>query len=349
MSTLTHGPAPTAPPGHPDHDRGTRRSSSTPRLSGTAWLVWRQHRAAYWTVIALTLLGVLAMVYLRGQLMDQLDALDSSTRKSDGLPPDFEKYTNRLSSFGGFLGYVPILVGVFLGAPLVAGDLESGTAKLVTSQSVSRLRWLTTKYAVTAALIALSTAVLGTVFSWWWSPLRGRADTLEWTSGTFFDSTGVMPVAYALLTFTVGVAVGLVLRRTLVSMVVTLGIVGAIGVVWDRFRLDLGHIRTVSTESGVGSGATRPELPTEAVQQGQGTDFLTSSGAHLDWTTCVEKSDNTQAHTACLESKHVVGWSMDYLPASQMHPMQWLGAAIMLTITAAFLAFIIPKSRNRLL
>ncbi|MEV2210396.1 ABC transporter permease subunit [Streptomyces sp. NPDC050997] len=344
MTTLTHDPAHTAPAGRPQNAPGSRPAG--PRLGGTAWLVWRQHRAAFWTLIALTLLCVVVMVFLRGQVVDYLDA---QPRKSGGLPPDFEQYTSRLSSFGGYLGYVPLLTGVLLGAPLIAGDLESGTAKLVTSQSVSRLRWLTTKLAMPAALIALSTAILAAVFDWWWSPVKGRADTLEWTSGVFFDVTWVMPVAYALLTFAVGVAFGMVLRRTLVSMVVTLGIVVAIGVVWDRFRLSLGHIMSVSTDKGVGPGAARPELPTGAVQQGQGTYFLTSSGARLDWTACLDKVDNDRAHTACLESKHVIGWSMDYLPISQMHTMQWLGAGIMLAVAAAIVTFIIVWGRKRLL
>jgi hypothetical protein len=347
MTTLIEDPAHSAPTGRPRGGRGSRQAGL--RLSGTAWLVWRQHRAAYWTLIALTLLGVIAMVYQRGQMMDYLNALDASSQKSNSLSPDFETHSDRLTSFGGYLGFFPILAGVFLGAPLIAGDLETGTAKLVTSQSVSRLRWLIMKLAMTAGLIALSTAVLAVVFKWWWSPVKGRSSTLEWTSGTFFDVTNVMPVAYALLTFTVGAAIGMVLRRTLVSMVVTLGAVGAIAVVWDRFRLDLGHILTASTRDGVGSGAARPKLPAEAVQQGQGTYFLTSSGDKLDWTTCLDQSEHDKAHAACLESKNVVGWAMDYLPVHQMQPMQWLGATIMLTVTAAVVAFILFWGRKRLL
>ncbi|MGB8939542.1 MAG: ABC transporter permease [Streptomyces sp.] len=347
MSTLTQAPAPTAPDGHPQQGWSPRRL--IPRLGGTTWLVWRQHRAAFWTIIALTLLSVAAMVFLRGQMMDYLRTLDPSEKKPGGLPPGFEPFGERLFDAGSYLGYLPVLAGVLLGAPLVAGDLETGTAKLVTSQSVSRLRWITTKLAVPAALIALSTGVLSAVYNWWWSPVKMSAQQMEWTSGVIFDVTGAMPVAYALLTFTVGVAVGMVLRRTLVSMVVTLGIVVAIGLVWDRFRVNLGHVMTVSTDKGVGPGAKQPELPAQAVQQGQGTDFLTSSGDRLDWMTCLDKMDDTKAHTACLESKHVVGWSMDYLPIDQMHTMQWLGTAIMLTLTAAVTTFTILWCRKRLL
>lgn len=344
-TTLTHDPARTASDGRPRNGRGSRQIG--PRLGGTAWLVWRQHRAAFWTIIAFTLVSVIGMVLLRGQMLDYLGTLEASQRKPGSLPPDFEEFGGRLSDAGQYLGYFPVLAGVLLGAPLIAGDLESGTAKLVTSQSVSRLRWLTTKLAMPAALVALSTGVLGGVFKWWWSPAKGAAQT-EWTSGAIFDVTGPMPVAYALLTFTVGVAVGLLLRRTLVSMVVTLGIVVAIGFVWDEIRVNLGHIMSVSTDKGVGSGARQPELPDLAVQQGQGTYFLTSSGDRLDWTTCLDKVQ-TPGHAACLESKNVIGWTMDYLPISQMQSMQWLGAGIMLAVTAAVVAFIVTWGRKRLL
>ncbi|HWU11683.1 MAG TPA: hypothetical protein VN520_35935 [Streptomyces sp.] len=103
---------------------------------------------------------------------------------------------------------------------------------------------------------------------------------------------------------------------------------------------------TVSTDRGVGPGATPPELPAQSEQQGQGTYFLTGSGDRLDRTTCLDVSENARAHTACLESEHVIGWSMDYLPVSQLHAMQWLGAGIMLAVTAAV---VILRGRKRLL
>ncbi|WP_203185964.1 ABC transporter permease subunit [Streptomyces pratensis] len=340
MTTLTRDPARTAP-------AGSLRNSWIPRLGGPVWLVWRQHRAAFWTLIAVMLVGVSVMAYLRGQAMDFLAAQDPDSRRLGGLPSEFETHVDRLHSIGSYLGFVPVLAGVFLGAPLVAGDLETGTAKLVTSQSVSRTRWLITKLVVPAAVLALSTGMLTAVFTWWWRPLKGLSDALIWTS--LFSVTGVVPVAYALLTFTVGVAVGLLLRRTLVSMVVTLGIVVAIEFAWSEVWRSLGHVMSINTDKGVGPGLVPPELPDQAEQQGQGTYFLTGSGDRLDWTTCLDQMDNDRAHTACLESKHVIGWSLDYLDVSQMQAMQWLGAGAMFALAAAVATFVVLWGRKRLL
>ncbi|MFD5869739.1 ABC transporter permease [Streptomyces sp. NPDC060322] len=340
MTTLTRAPARTTP-------TGPARNRWIPRLGGPVWLVWRQHRAAFWTLLGATVVGVIVMVHLRGQMMDYLATQDPTARRSGGLPPEFEAYADPLFDIGSYLSYIPVLAGVLLGAPLVAGDLETGTAKLVTSQSVSRLRWLIVKLAVPAVMLTLSAGVLTGVLTWWWHPVKGLSSGLIWTA--FFGVTGVTPVAHALLTFTVGVAVGLLLRRTLVSMVVTLGLVVAIGFVWDELWRSLGHVMSVSTDKGVGPGAVRPELPAEAEQQGLGTYFLTSSGDRLDWTTCLGQVEDDRAHTACLESKHVIGWSIDYLPVSQMQSMQWLGAGIMLAVAAAVATFVILWGRKRLL
>jgi ABC-2 family transporter protein len=340
MTTLTRDPVRTAP-------AGSTRNKWIPRLGGPVWLIWRQHRAAFWTLIAVTLLGVVAMVYLRGQMMDYLSAQEPTSRRSGGLPPEFETHVDRLRSIAGYFSFIPVLAGVLLGAPLIAGDLETGTAKLVTSQSVSRLRWLTMKLAVPATMLALSTGILASVFTWWWQPAKGLSEGLIWTS--VFSVTGVTPVAYALLMFTVGVAAGMLLRRTLVSMVVTLGIVVAIEFVWSELWRSLGHIMSINTDKGVGSGAVPPELPLEAEQQGQGTYFLTGSGDRLGWTTCLDQVENNRAHTTCLQSKDIVGWSIDYLPVDQMQTMQWLGAGIMLTLTAAIVAFVLLWGRKRLL
>ena len=46
---------------------------------------------------------------------------------------------------------VPALVGVFFGAPLVARELEAGTYRLAWTQSVTRVRWLAVKLALSSA------------------------------------------------------------------------------------------------------------------------------------------------------------------------------------------------------
>ena len=57
----------------------------------------------------------------------------------------FNKYSfNMQPVLVGFFALPPLL-GVFVGAPLLARELESGTFRLIWTQSVTRLRWPLTK------------------------------------------------------------------------------------------------------------------------------------------------------------------------------------------------------------
>jgi ABC-type transport system involved in multi-copper enzyme maturation permease subunit len=318
----------------------TAPASRGPRLSGLNWLVWRQHRAAFWTLIGGTVLVVGWMVYERGQMMDALQALGWPHPKSDDW--DMKVSNGGLTRAAYGLSILPILIGVFVGAPLIASDLENGTAKLVTSQSVSRVRWIATKLGVTTLVVVVGTAVLAGVFGWWWSPVRDRSNFIAWSDGSGFDNSGPMLTALTLFTLVGGVAIGLVLRRALLSMVVTFGFAVAVQVIWSYFRLDLGNVITLTTNKGVtGSDPTLPHAAYEVERW-----FTTASGKLYGWSTCVDERTD-KARQVCLDAKGIVGWRVDYLPYSQMSSMQWFGASILLALTVALTVFILVWGRKR--
>ncbi|MDX3612816.1 ABC transporter permease [Streptomyces europaeiscabiei] len=310
------------------------------RLSGMNWLVWRQHRAAYWTLLAAAAITVAVIVYQRQQMITYLDGYGYPDLKS-GWETKYDQ--DPLNVAATTLGFLPVLIGVFVGAPLLAGDLETGTAKLVTAQSVSRVRWIATKLGVTALVVVVCTMALSAAFTWWWSPIKSSPYVMSWIDGPAFDNTGPVPVALTLLTVVGGVAIGMLLRRTLLSMVVTLGFAVVLQVVWSYFRTSLGNVITVTTHNGVGNDST-PNMPEGAHQLDE--FYLTASGDLIGWGSCAEATE--KARDACLDKAQVVGWSVDYIPISQMSAMQWLGASILLALTAGIAAFVILWGRKRL-
>jgi ABC-type transport system involved in multi-copper enzyme maturation permease subunit len=243
---------------------------------------------------------------------------------------------------GYALGFLPIVLGVFVGAPLIAGDLENGTAKLVTSQSVSRVRWIATKLGITVLVVAVGTAVLAGVFGWWWSPAKGGENFASWTSGATFDNTGPVLTALTLFILVGGIAIGMLLRRSLLSMVVTFGFAVAAKIIWSYFRLDLGNVSTVTTNKGVLDSS--PTLPDAAYELDRW--FTTASGKLYGWSTCVTEPEAKVK--GCLDQKGIVGWRVDYLPASEMSSMQWFGASILLALTVALIGFIFVWGRKRI-
>ncbi|MER6186447.1 ABC transporter [Streptomyces sp. NPDC001652] len=352
MSTFTSAPNPAGgTTGTPTDGRnGTMNATTTetgrrPRLSGMTWLVWRQHRAAFWSILAVTALSVAWMVYQRGQMMDFLDGYGYPAKSLDEAGDRFQEYSRAFSPVSTGLQAVPILFGVFLGAPLLAGDLENGTAKLVAVQSMSRTRWLATKLALAGLVVVVSTGVLSAVFGWWWNPVKSESSVADWTSAEAFNTTGPVPVALTLVSVFGGVAIGVVLRRTLMAMVVTFGFTVAVQLVWAYSIESLGNAVTVTTNKGVMGDNVFPSLPRGAYEIDQ--SYLTGSGDLVGWSTC-SGSQTDAARQACLDKADVVGWSVEYLPMSQMNGMQWFGASILFALTAVVVAFLFFWGRKRL-
>jgi hypothetical protein len=172
---------------------------------------------------------------------------------------------------------VPVLIGMFWGAPLVARELETGTFRLAWTQSVTRLRWL----AVKLGLVGLASAVVGAVLSlmvtWWFSPIDKV--TANRFSPADFGMHGFVPAGYALFAFALGATTGLLFRRVLPAMAVTLVGFIAVRVVvaeWIRphfmspvtqaVRLDPTSGWGINQSSGVLSvSANPPDLPNALV------------------------------------------------------------------------------------
>ncbi|MFJ8009953.1 ABC transporter [Streptomyces fagopyri] len=318
---------------------GSAAAIRRPRLTGITWLVWRQHRAGSWTLLAITAVCVAWLVYQRADLTNQLSAHGWPLASSDKWLSGVHVQRFQLVSLG--FGFVSIVLGVFVGAPLLAGDLESGTAKLVASQSVTPSRWLATKLGINALVVVVCTGALSVAFGRWWGPVKYEPTVLGWSDGSAFDNTGPVPVALALFTVVSGAAIGMLLRRTLISMVVTFGLAVVVQLVWHLQRLHLGHVVTITTHHGI-SGDVFPRLPASAVELDR--SMISGSGQSYGWGTCAHEA----SEKVCAQKYDLVGWSVDYLPISQMSGMQWFGASVLFALTAAATVFIFVRGRKRI-
>jgi hypothetical protein len=131
------------------------------------------------------------------------------------------------------------LIGMFWGAPLVARELETGTFRLAWTQGVTRTRWLAAKLAIAGAAAMAAGELFTLMVAWWSSPIhKANAGYTAFTSDSFHS--GVAPAGYAAFAFALGVTAGLLIRRTLPAMAVTLAIFTAVIVafpIWVRPHL----------------------------------------------------------------------------------------------------------------
>ncbi|MEV6629994.1 ABC transporter permease subunit [Actinoplanes sp. NPDC051470] len=210
------------------------------------WLTWRQLRTPVGLVAALVGAVAIALVATRPALMDLFRATGMETCGSncEAEAKDFLLRSEDLAAAPLFLVgiavlyLVPAIIGIFWGAPLIARELESGTYRLVWSQSITRTRWLAVKLLAGAAAAMLTAGLLSLVVTWFSSPFDTVRDNR--LIPEVFGARGVVPIAYAGLAFALGVLIGVVLRRTVPAMALTLVLLAAIQVVMPT--LVRGHL-----------------------------------------------------------------------------------------------------------
>jgi hypothetical protein len=185
------------------------------------WFAWRQFRIQ--ALIACTLLLALAIAFLvTGPHLVHTYNTTIVGCKARGTCNN---------ATGSFLSAYPflqnlltesvllaVLIGIFWGAPVVAREFDTGTYRLAWTQSASRTQWLTAKIVV-GGLASIVTAGLFTLMATWWSSPLDRVRDQPFS---LFDTRDIVPIGYALFAFTLGVAVGAVVRRTIPAMVVTI-------------------------------------------------------------------------------------------------------------------------------
>ena len=190
------------------------------------WLTWRQFRAQ--TVVTAAALAVLAIVLLITglQLSHTFDTTVTGCRAHGdctGAINALQSQDTALQDLTRLLMYVvPAVIGVFWGAPLLARELETGTYRLAWTQGVTRSRWFAVKLILTGLASVVTAGLLSLMVTWWFSPLE-RVGAGRITPGEFSQS-GIVVIGYAAFAFALGVAAGLLVRRTLPAMAITLAI-----------------------------------------------------------------------------------------------------------------------------
>ena len=189
------------------------------------WLAWRTHRGAL--ITALVFLGIVATFMVITGLMMRADFTSLGLSACNMLHPSlacgdawatFSGKYDVLTTWNELFTLTPLVVGILVGAPLVARELERKTSLLVWTQGVTRMRWLVGMLlGVFAGTIALF-AAFSLLNTWWLHPfiqLDGRFNLI-------FEVVGIVPIAYAAFALALGIAAGALLGKTLPAILVTI-------------------------------------------------------------------------------------------------------------------------------
>lgn len=217
------------------------------------WLSWRQFRTQ--AIVAGSVLAVLAILLLSTGFglahLYHVSGLAGCQAKhscrnalilfTSGLRGSVYEFVFYIAIGLIYLG--PALIGAFWGAPLVAREVETGTLRLAWSQSVSRSRWLIVKIAMLGLAAMAMTGLLSLMLYWWSQPAYQAATVARPDTGLsisrltplLFGTNGVAPLGYAAFAFAVGLAAGVLIKRTLPAMAVTLAVVALVLIAWPNW------------------------------------------------------------------------------------------------------------------
>ncbi|MDX3192627.1 ABC transporter permease subunit [Streptomyces sp. MN03-5084-2B] len=323
------------------------------------WLTWRQFRLPALSVFA-GLIAIAVVLAITGpELVGRTDFSDEDVLFQGTILA---------------LYLLPAVIGVFWGVPMITRELESGTHSLVWNQTVTRKRWLTTKlgFGLLAAMVVAG--LLAWAVSWWASPIdalsarqtdRGMMSRI---SPVVFGARGIVPIGYAAFALALGVAVGMLLRRTVAAMAVTLATLAAVLILVPAFvrpyllppqtetvAITGENITNISgddthgiLEIGVRKPAGAWELANETLDPaGNVADPLPSfiqSCAPRPGQGPPERGSMEQ----CMAQLGTHGYQqrVTYQPGSRFWPLQWLELALYLAMTALLTGFCFRRLRH---
>ena len=342
--------------------RQGRPSSRRPRpvaWTGLTWITWRQHRTALAGAGAVLTVAALYLWIMGIKIHAAYSAYAACHAASSSACAQFGRaFTSYYGSQSGpvataginaqsvpfLLLAVPVLVGAFVGGPVLARELEAGTFRFAWTQGTGRLRWTIARLVPLAVAVTAAAEGLSQLFTWYISPFVTYGESGRFPIQVFGDE-GVAFAAWTLLSFALAAFLGVLFRRTIVAIAAAL----AVGTTLDMITmLSLrAHYAAPLTSTGSGQGN-----PGDWVLGGW---FTTSSGQRLSMRSIMSQAGQVgpggRVSTTYNElqqfvaSHHYLQWT-SYQPASRFWSFQlieggWLLALSLILLSAA--AFLVHR------
>ncbi|RSM35284.1 transporter [Amycolatopsis balhimycina DSM 5908] len=325
------------------------------------WLTWRQFRMPALSVFA-GLIAIAVVLAITGpDLVGRTDFSDEDTL-----------------FYGTILALylLPAVIGVFWGVPMITRELESGTHSLVWNQTVTRKRWLTTKlgFGLLAAMVVAG--LLGWAVSWWASPIDALAakqtdrGMVSRIAPVVFGARGIVPIGYAAFALALGVAIGMLLKRTVAAMAVTLAVLAAVLLLVPNFvrpyllPLQTETVPIVSKDITNITGNDKQGITQIGVRNPAGAwvlanETVDSAGNVADplpdfIQVCAPKPGpgagppERGTMETCMAQLGAHGYQqrLTFQPGSRFWPLQWLELALYLAMTALLTWFSFRRLRH---
>jgi hypothetical protein len=307
------------------------------------WVTWRQHRAALGGVAVL--LGALAVyLWLTGLQMHHAYATACHAASSLSCAMNFTgRYGITAVIVSIFLQAVPALIGAFVGAPVLARELETGTFRYAWTQGIGRLRWTIGKLVLLAVAVAAAAGAFSVLFAWYDQPFFAAGYAIP-LSTRVFDLGEVAFAAWTLAAFATGALAGVLIRRVVPAIAATLAAYAGLALTTALYlrqhymtplltsKLNLPGSAWIVSQWYTKSG--RFAFPARGSQVFSAVTRLCAGGA------------SGLSPAQCL-SRHGYTWWASYQPGSRFWPFQWIEGGWLLALSVLLFATTVWLVRRR--
>jgi len=329
------------------------------------WLTWRQHRKQFlYTLLAIAVVAAVMLptglsmrhTFVNSGLAACIAKLGGTqavlTENCQQLSENFGNQYNSLTFVGILFVILPVFVGIFYGAPLVAREIEHGTHRFVWTQGISRTRWALGKFGIIGVAVAIIAVAYALGVSWWFEPLvTNGGGRMGYVS---FDVQGVVPIAYTLFAVALGIFIGTLSRRVLPAMGISLAAFIAIrvGIEWGaRQKYMSPELAKVPIDSQAGFSQFAGDwVYGSGVDYADGKPMVGVNAIHCSANGNVSGSFTSSAVNrgdGCGSSalNGAYDWQL-YQPASRFWDFQYIESGIFLALTAILVWLALNRIRR---
>jgi hypothetical protein len=343
-------------PARPDSEGPDSEGGAGPRpipWRRMAGVTWRQHRYALAGVAVL--LGALAVwLWNIGMPLHRAWAAAAACHPATSLAcQDLastfnsinDHMTGPLSPGGVFLQVVPVLIGAFAGAPVLARELETGTFRFAWTQGFGRWRWALAKLVLLGVALAAAAGACGVLVSWYYQPYFAASNQALGLDQippfvTLFSLRGVAFPAWTLAAFVIGALAGMLIRRVVPAIVAALAVYAGLAVAAGGFLRE--HYLTPLVTNSANVPGTAWIISQWWTKDGRFA-FAGNPPFNLVNQFCSAPPTGPGKNTPfgtfaqCLAPHGYTQWT-SYQPASRYWPFQWIEGGWLLALSALLIA-----------
>jgi len=304
-------------------------------------LVWRLHRnQAYIAAAGLAVLT--ALLLLTGITITrdyhQFTATCMAARTCSHASSLFASDSG-ITSLVSATMVIPLLFGLFWGAPLLSREFEDGTHNLAWTQGITRIFWLSQTILWPILAAAGWGTAMAALISWWRGPQNAAGAPVRLATFTF-DIQGIVPVAYAVFAVALGIAAGALFRRMAPAMAATVTVFAGLRFllaeyIRPHYLAPLTRLYPPFNDSAAPPGAL---VLSNATLAPDGTDVTAALGYQQIPAACRGNVQQAAAQlNACLAA-HGFHTRILYQPANRFWAFQGIETGIYIVLAAALIA-----------